>query len=814
MLINKFFSCIIPFKMKSTIPVYLDPDKSIEKRTSDLLSRMTLDEKIAQLQSHWGFELMGPGGIDKKRMNKLLKHGVGHISRIAGMALLPPFIVALITNAIQRHLKQHTRLGIPAIIHEECLAGLQAREATSFPQIIGLASTWDPSLAERMTEIIRTQMRAIGVHQGLSPVLDIARDPRWGRTEETYGEDPYLVARMGTSYVRGLQGSSLKQGIIATAKHFIGYSASEGGLNWAPPHINSKELYEVFARPFEAAIREADLRSVMNAYNEMNGIPCALSYEILTNLLRNKLGFKGFAVSDYMAVSTAHTYHHVTKNLTEAAIRALKAGLDIELPFVEAYTAKLKDAVESAALPEDILDAAVTRVLKAKFELGLFEERFVNKLKIKSAYSNSKNQKLSLEIAQKSIVLLKNQDNILPLSKDIPSIAVIGPNADSIRKLLGDYSYISQIEGVLVFMLNPDNMMTAEINEKVFKEILEAKDEEEAAKKFYKRKTVYEAIKDKVRKETRVGYAKGCNILDNSEQGFKEAVELARASDVVVLVLGDRCGLKLNCTCGEGRDRTDLSLPGVQEKLLREIAAVGKPVILVLVNGRPVSLKWASMHIHAIVEAWVPGEQGGQAIADILFGDCTPGGKLPITFPKNAGQIPVYYYHKPSGGRSNLHGDYVDETAKPLYEFGYGLSYTDFTYSDLAITPASVDLRGQVTLTMRICNSGNREGDEVVQLYVHDREASVTRPVKELAGFCRVCLDPGKTCSITFTINPSQLGFLNQHDEFIVEPGTIDVMIGSSSNDIRLQGEFKMTGDSLKITERKTFFSDVKVKYD
>lgn len=806
--------------MKNSLPDYLNPDRSIAKRTSDLLSRMTLDEKIAQLQSRWGFEILGPSGAAKNKMNAVLKHGIGHISRIAGMLPLSPFIAALIINSIQRYLKKHTRLGIPAIIHEECLSGLQAREATCFPQIIGLASTWDPSLVEKMTEQIRTQMRAIGAQQGLSPVLDIARDPRWGRTEETFGEDPYLVSRMGTAYVKGLQSNDLKEGVIATAKHFIGYSASEGGLNWAPPHINTKELYEVFSRPFAAAIHEADLKSVMNAYNEINGIPCALSHEVLTELLRNKLGFNGFVVADYKSVSTAHTYHHVSANLTEAGVAALKAGLDIELPTVEAYTSELKNAIRTGTLPEAVIDTAVRRVLKAKFELGLFEKTFVKKLKIKSVFTMPENQKLALEIARKSIVLLKNQNHILPLSKDISALAVIGPSADSMRNFLGDYSYISQLEGVLDFLLNPNDVMTEDMSDKekkqalkFYKEIIAAKDNETLAKKLYKHKTVYQAIKAKVEKKTQIRYAKGCDILDDSEKGLTEAVKCAGTVDAVVLVLGDRCGLRKDCTSGEARDRTDLNLPGIQEKLLRAVAATGKPVILVLVNGRPVSLKWASMNIPAIIEAWVPGEQGGQAIADVLFGDCTPGGKLPISFPRTVGQIPVYYYHKPSGGRSNWHGDYVDESVKPLYEFGYGLSYTHFTYSDLEINPACVDIAKQVLISVRVCNSGQRAGTEVVQLYLHDREACVTRPVKELAGFCRVSLESGQTCSVQFALKLSQLGFLDKSDNFIVEPGTIDVMIGSSSEDIRLRGEFRINGNVLIIKKRKTFFSDAKVTF-
>ncbi len=805
--------------MKNTVYPYLDPDRPVEKRVEDLLSRMTPDEKIAQLQARWGFEVLGPSGVDKKKSRDLLGNGIGQISRIAGMMLLSPFISAWIINSIQRFLRKHTRLGIPAIVHEECLAGLQARDATSFPQIIGLASTWEPELAEKMTGIIRTQMRAIGVCQGLSPVLDIARDPRWGRTEETYGEDPYLVSRMGAAYVQGLQGADPAQGVVATAKHFIGYSMSEGGLNWAPPHIDRRELYEVFAKPFEAAIKICGLRSVMNAYNEIDGVPCAVSHDVLQKLLREKLGFEGYVVADYMAVATAFTYHHVTDGMAEAGIQALQAGLDIELPTVEAYGPPLKQALESGRVNMETLDTSVRRILKIKFELGLFERPYVKMRSIKRIFSMPAGRELSLEIARKSIILLKNDNGLLPLSKDISSLAVIGPSADSMRNLLGDYSYVSQLEGVLDFLLNPNTVMTQETAEadkkqalRFYREILNAKDDEAFSKKVYNGKTVYRAVLDKVKTKRSVRYAKGCGILDPSEQGFAEAVKLAETSDAVILVAGDRCGLKKNCTSGEARDRTDLNLPGVQEKLLRALAATGTPLVLILINGRPLSLKWAHEHVPAVIEAWIPGEQGGAAIADVLFGDINPGGKLPLTVPRSVGQVPIYYYRKPSGGRSNWHGDYVDESVKPLYEFGYGLSYTTFTYDNLNITPTAVDTRGEVTVCFTVTNSGNMAGDEVAQLYVHDAEADVTRPVKELAGFKRVRLAPGETCEIAITLNVSQLAFLNRKGDLVVEPGKIEVMVGGSSEDIRLRGGFTITGKELKLACRTEFFSRPRVR--
>jgi beta-glucosidase len=805
--------------MKKIMYPYLDTGQPIEKRVDDLLSRMTDDEKIAQLQARWGFEILGPKGIDKKKSQEVLGGGIGQISRIAGMMLLSPFISAWLINSIQRFLKNHTRLGIPVIVHEECLAGLQARGAVSFPQIIGLASTWEPELARKMTDIIRAEMRAIGVCQGLSPVLDIARDPRWGRTEETYGEDPYLVSCMGTEYVKGLQGTDPVQGVAATAKHFIGYSMSEGGLNWAPPHLDGRELYEVFARPFEAAIRVGGLRSVMNAYNEINGVPCAVSHDILQKLLREKLGFEGFVVADYMAVATSFTYHHAAAGMSEAGAQALTAGLDIELPTVEAYGSPLKQALTDGRISAETLNTAVRRVLKAKFELGLFEQPYVKMRNIKRVFSLPAGRELSLEIARRSIILLKNENGLLPLPKDVSSLAVIGPSADSMRNLLGDYSYVSQLEGVLDFLLNPNTVMTQETSEedkkqalRFYKEILDAEDDEAFSKKVYQGKTVYRAILDKVQNKLSVRYAGGCGILDPSEQGFAEALKLAETSDVVILVGGDRSGLKNNCTSGEARDRTDLNLPGVQEQLLRALAATGKPLVLVLINGRPLSLKWAHEHVPAIIESWVPGEQGGAAIADVLFGDVNPGGKLPITVPRSVGQVPVYYNHKPSGGRSNWHGDYVDEPVKPLYEFGYGLSYTTFSYDNLSVTPAAVDIRGEVTVRFSVTNNGNRAGDEVAQLYVHDAEADVTRPVKELAGFKRVHLAPGEACEIIITMNMLQLAFLNRKGDLVVEPGEIEVMVGSSSEDIRLRGGFTITGKEMKLAGRTEFFSRADVR--
>jgi beta-glucosidase len=804
--------------MTATEPLYKDPSQPVNVRVDDLLARMTLEEKVAQLGGYMSYMLLGPDGPDPAKMSELLGNGIGQISRVGGTLNVPPTTTAAICNSIQQFLREHTRLGIPAMIHEECLAGYESQQATMFPQIIGVAATWEPELVEQMMTIVREQMRAVGVHQGLSPVLDVARDPRWGRVEETFGEDPYLIARMGVAYVRGLQGDDLAHGIVATGKHFLGYGLSEGGLNWAPAHISSRELYEVFARPFEAAIREAGLASVMNAYNELDGVPCGVSREILTDFLRDKLGFSGLVVSDYLTISTAYTYHHAARDMQDAAIQAIRAGLDVELPNVEGYGAPLIEAVRQGKVEESFVDTSARRVLEAKFRLGLFENPFVDTNAIPGVMNKPEGPALSRELAYKSMTLLKNEGGLLPLTKDIRSLAVIGPSADRMRSLLGDYSYVSQMEGVIDILRSGVLTMTGsatadpQMIEKMFGDIATTTDDEALARKLHDFPTVLQAIQSAVSPSTQVHYAQGCDIAGESTDGFAEAVTAAKQADVAILVLGEQSGLSRRSTSGEARDRASLDLPGVQQALLEAVYATGTPVVLVLLNGRPLAVKWAAAHAPAILEAWVPSQEGATAIASVLFGDVNPNGKLPISVPRSVGQIPVYHYHKPSGGRSHWHGEYVDEGTQPLYPFGFGLSYTTFAYDNLRIEPAQVDSGGSVQIACEVRNTGDRVGEEVVQLYLHDREADVTRPVRELAGFKRVTLAPSETCTVTFTVQLSQLGFYNRQMDFVVEPGAIDVMVGSSSADIHLTGEFTITGAPVEVRGQRAFFSDVEVK--
>ena len=772
--------------------VYQDASQSIERRTEDLLSRMTLDEKIAQLQSVWGYSVMkNRQTFSSDKAKKLLKHGIGQITRPAGGTDLEPHQVAEFVNEVQRFLVEQTRLGIPAMLHEECLTGWQAKGATIFPQAIGLASTWEPELIETMTKTIRTQLKSINTHQGLAPVLDVARDPRWGRTEETYGEDPYLVAAMGKAYIKGLQGDDLKNGIAATVKHFAGYSASQGGLNWAPALIPPREFREVFLFPFEAAVRDAKVLSVMNAYHEVDGIPCGASRQLLTDMLRNEWGFDGIVVSDYEAINMLFEYHHLANDKTEAARLALEAGIDIELPEFDCYSNELKKAIEQGLFPDKLIDTAVARVLKLKFRLGIFDNPFVE-IKDNNAIEKPVHRKFALELARKSIVLLKNQGNLLPLKKSLKKIAVIGPNADSWRNLLGDYSYPTIVE---------------------FREIMAAREKNKAvdvdklSNPTVQVVTVLEGVKSKLGDQTEILYATGCSVLGESKDGFEEAVNIAREADVAIVVVGGKSGFVPGCTSGEERDRAELSLPGIQEDLVKAVHATGTPVVLVLVNGRPYAIEWIAKNIPAIIEAWLPGEEGGNAIAEVLFGDYNPGGKLPITFPAKVGQIPIYYRHKPSARRSHLWIDYVDSTSQPLFPFGHGLSYTTFKYSQLKISPQEIPATGKINIAFGVQNIGKLRGEEIVQLYIHDLLASVTRPVKELKGFKRIELEPGQKQQVKFELAADLLAFYDQDLKLAIEPGEFEVMIGSSSEDIRLRGTFTVVGEKRTIHGARTYFS-------
>ncbi|MBP8638715.1 MAG: glycoside hydrolase family 3 C-terminal domain-containing protein [Dictyoglomi bacterium] len=752
---------------------YLNPELPIEERVEDLLSRMTLEEKVGQLKAKmlhvWKKLADIFEGLDEEQVRKFdkvfselfrdrelveaissnlwkkqwreiimegdkEKYPIGELS----CALRPfsPKEGAELANEIQKHILENSRIKIPVLIHDECLHGCMAKGSTSFPESIAIASTWNPELMYEVATAIGKETRARGIHQALSPTINIARDPRCGRTEETYGEDPYLASKMAVSFIRGLQ----EQGVITTPKHYAANFVGDGGRDSNAVHFSERLLREIYFPAFKAAIEKGDALSIMSAYNSLDGIPCSSNKWLLTDILRKEWGFKGYVVSDYGAVIHLMTKHRVASSKAEAAQKALEAGMDMELPESDCFEEVL-GLVKEGKLSEDVLNEAVRRILRVKFWLGLFDNPFIDPEYAEKVCDCKEHRELALKVARESIVLLKNE-GILPICKEIKSIAVIGPNANVPR--LGGYS------GYGIKVVTP-----------------------------------LEGIENKVGKNVEVYFAEGCKLNDPSRDGFNEAIDIAKKSDVAILFMGN----SVPETEGEQKDRCNLDLPGAQEDLIKEICDTGTPVIVVLINGSAITMtKWID-GVKAILEAWYPGEEEGNAIADILFGDYNPGGKLPITFPRYTGQLPLYYNYKPSGRVD----DYVDlRGPQPLFPFGYGLSYTQFRYSNLRINPEKIGIDEDINISFDIENIGKYKGDEVVQLYLHDLFASVARPVKELKRFKRVTLDVGEKRTVSFTLSKEDLEFLDTDMSLTVEPGTFEVLIGSSSEDIRLNGSFEV----------------------
>jgi beta-glucosidase len=750
---------------KKDTPPYKNPDLPVEERISDLISRMTLEEKTAQLRG--AMMPMGRPGTDAQSSTAdregeslpdeaegLLKDGLGEIARPSGMR--GPREMAEFTNTIQKWVQENTRLGIPILFHEECLHGHSARKGTSFPQALALSSTWDPDLVEAVFSATALEVRSRGAQQCLTPVLDLARDPRWGRTEETYGEDPFLASRIGVAAVRGFQGTGPsidKSHVVATAKHYAVHGQPEGGTNTAPGNYSERIIREQFLKPFEAAVKEGNIQSVMASYNEVDGIPMHANPYYLDEILRQEWGFEGLVVSDYNGIRRLRTEHYVAASKEESAELALESGVDIELPDGEDFST-LNDLVEQGKLSEKYVDRAVARVLRLKFLTGLFDDPFVEPAKAEEVTNRSDHQKLALLAAHKAITLLKNEGNLLPLDKDrYKRIAVVGPNADAVR--LGGYSGWPE-RGV----------------------------------------SILEGIKNKVGKSVEVLYAEGCKITETgagmfasevklgdpklNAQRISEGVQTARRADLIILALG---GNELTAREAWGTnhlgDRSSLDLAGNQNELVEKILALKKPVVVFLLHGRPNSIPYIAEKVPAILEGWYLGQEGGTAVADVLFGDVNPGGKLTVTVPRSTGQLPVYYYRKPT---AQMH--YMDSTREPLYPFGWGLSYTTFEYSNLSVSPDSTGTSGSVEVRVQVTNTGKVRGDEVVQLYIRDEVSTVTRPVQELKGFRRITLDPGETQTVEFTLGQDAFSFLNRDMQPVVEPGTFKIMVGGNSVDL------------------------------
>ena len=751
----------------SSVPLYKDSKAAVDARVDDLLSRMTLEEKIAQISSVWTTksELFdAKGNFDPAKAKAKYPHGIGQLARPSDrQGPVSPRVVSRrgvketveLINTLQRYAVKRTRLGIPMWFHEEGLHGYATAEGTSFPQAIGLASTWDPELLRQVYSVVAREIRARGIQQVLAPVVDVAREPRWGRIEETLGEDPYLVGELGVAIVRGFQGDSLPLApdkVFATLKHMTGHGQPENGTNTGPAEISERTLREEFFPPFEQVVKRTNIFAVMPSYNEIDGVPSHANRWLLTDVLRGEWGFKGAITSDYFAIEELKDRHHVEPDYSAAAIRALNAGVDVDLPDGQAF-ATLVDSVRAGRVSEERVNDAVRRMLKMKFLAGSFENPYADAKKAVAITDNAEARSLAELAARKTIVLLKN-DGVLPLDRTkFRRLAVIGPNAAAVR--LGGYTG------------DPRHTVT-----------------------------MLDGLRNKLGSQVQISYAEGVKItrdddwwadkveLVPSEENtprIAEAVSAAQSADAVILFLGDTEQTSREAWADNHLgDRSSLGLVGDQDRLAKQIFDLGKPTIVVLLNGRPLSVVDVAQRANALVEGWYLGQEGGTAMADTLFGDSNPGGKLPLTIARDVGQLPVFYNHKPSARRG-----YLFDTTEPLFPFGYGLSYTTFEIGAPRLSSSTINTQQSVDVSVDVRNTGSRAGDEVVQLYIHDQVSSVTRPVKELKGFQRVTLAPGETKTVTFKITPEALNMWDANMKRVVEPGVFDVMVGGNSVDLK-----------------------------
>ena len=757
-------------KAKELLP-YQNPKLSVEQRVNDLVSRMTLQEKVGQLRCTlaWNYYTIKGKNVEP---SELFKKDIaeGQIGMLWGTYRADPWtqkslenglnpeLAAKAGNALQKYVIEHTRLGIPLFLAEEAPHGHMAIGTTVFPTGFGMAATWNPALIEKTGEVIGQEIRLQGGHISYGPVLDLAREPRWSRVEETMGEDPVLAGELGAAMVKGLGGGILSKpySTIATLKHFIGYGTTEAGQNGGITIAGARELQESFLPPFKKAINAGAL-SVMTSYNSLDGIPSTCSKALLTDLLRTQWGFNGFVVSDLYSIDGIHGTHRVAETKQQAGVMALKAGVDADLGALA--FGRLEDAVQKGMVTEAEIDVAVKRILKMKFEMGLFEHPYVDAALAKQLVRSDNNKAVALQVAREVITLLKNQNHVLPLSKN-KKVLVCGPNADNVYNMLGDYTAPQEDGNV---------------------------------------KTILAGIRSKL-PASQVTYVKGCAVRDTTASNIAEAVAAAKEADVVVVAVGGSSARDFKTSyketgaavtdsktisdmdCGEGFDRATLTPLGHQMQLLKALKATGKPLVVVYIEGRPMDKSWAAQHADALLTAYYPGQEGGTAIADVLFGDYNPAGRLPVSVPANVGQIPVYYNKKPP-----MPHDYVEMSARPLYAFGYGLSYTTFKYDDLNIEETGDT---QFKVTFNVTNTGDMDGDEVVQLYLHDEFASTAQPMMQLKKFSRIFIPKGETKQVSFTLEAEDLEIVDQEMNHVVETGDFTVMIGPSSDNIILKATF------------------------
>ncbi|NYH41566.1 beta-glucosidase [Micromonospora jinlongensis] len=767
-----------------------DPRLTPAERAEALLPMMSLEEKIAQLVGVWvGAEATGEGVAPHQsdmiselpQWSTVIQHGLGQLTRPFGTAPVDPVLGARSLAASQAQIVAASRFGLPAQVHEECLTGFAAWRATVYPTPLSWGASFDPDLVEAMADRIARSMRAAGVHQGLAPVLDVTRDYRWGRTEETIGEDPYLVGTTGAAYVRGLE----RAGVVATLKHFAGYSASRGGRNLAPVPMGPRELADVILPPFEMALRHGGARSVMNSYAEIDGLPVAADQELLTGLLRDEWGFTGTVVADYFSVRFLETLHGVADGAADAARLALRAGIDVELPTVDTFGTPLVEAVRRGEVDEALIDGALRRVLIQKIEIGLLDEGWqelpddVASLRLDDEAS----QDVAVRLAREAVVLLRNT-GVLPLPVG-NRVALVGPVADDPMAMLGCYSFPNHV-GVhhSEFGLGLD----------------------------------IPSLRDELaRRVPLLSHERGCTITGADTSGIPAAVAAAAAADVCVLAVGDRAGMFGRGTSGEGCDAADLRLPGVQADLVRAVLATGTPVVLVLMTGRPYALGPEFDAAAAVVQAFFLGQLGGQALAEVLTGAVNPSGRLPVSVPRDAGGLPSTYLAPPLGRRNKVSS--IDPT--PAYPFGHGLSYTTFDWSDATVVepaggapdqPAAWPTDGEVRVRITVANTGDRAGTEVVQLYLHDPVAQTTRPVVRLVGYTRLPLEPGEVAHVTFGVPADVASFVGLSGRRIVEPGEVELRFGRSSGDVAAALSLRLTGAERQIGHHRELFTSVRVE--
>lgn len=758
--------------------IYKDAKRSVHERVADLLARMTPEEKFAQMHAYWlvlsekgdhrersDMSDEFAGVSDQAALTERLRMGVGQITRPLGTHIVEAKTGVRAANRLQKMLVEETRLGIPALFHEECLVGLLCKDATLFPSSLNYGSTWDPELVKRAARLIGLEARSTGCRQGLAPVLDVSRDVRWGRTEETFGEDPWLVGVMACAYVQGLQGE--KRDVLATLKHYVGHSFSEGARNHAPVHLGFCELNDTFLLPFEMAVKLANAGSVMPAYHDIDNQPGHSDNYLLTTVLREQWGFDGIIVADYGGVSLLHQHHGVSHDAAQSAALAFNAGLDVELPKDDCAR-HLATAVERRLMTMTKVDEIVSRILTEKFRLGLFEQPYTDVSAID--LQSDEARKAARDVATSSITLLEN-NGILPL-QGRPRVAVIGPTADDPLALLSGYSF--PVHLIISDMADSAVQVTTPLS----------------ALRHYLG-------------DDHIDYAKGCHIIEKRLAGapvfpgdssgklmqsspvstdqrlIPEAVAVARRNDVVVVCVGDLAGLFQSGTVGEGSDTDSLTLPGVQQQLLEALVATGKPVVVVMTGGRPYNLQGLEDHVAGLLGAWAPGQEGGWAIADVLTGRAEPLGRLVVSVPKSAGAMPYYYNHKLKSGGTPFALHFGSR-----YPFGYGKGWTEFACEGIAPLAKDVPVEGEIALQVRLSNRGERRGSEVVQVYVHDKVASMVRPVKELKAFQRLTLEPGARATLTFYVPVDMLNFTRRDGKRVVEPGEFDLMVGNSSANI------------------------------